>query len=112
MSKSNPFQSPQAAQQMPGASVLFLSIFGVFVSAALGGLGGAGLGAGLGYFNPGYYRAVFSGGDDPLFDPVAVGIGQGLGQGVLLGAAIGVALVGLFYWYRTRVTSHPESGEP
>lgn len=66
------------------------------------GASGAGLGAALGVFSPGYYRSVFSNGDSPTFDPVAVGIGQGLTQGVVFGTLVGLLLVAMFYWSRTR----------
>ncbi|MHC4406687.1 MAG: hypothetical protein ACYTG0_44255, partial [Planctomycetota bacterium] len=43
---------------------------------------GLGVGFALGKLVPEYYRSVFSGGRDPRFDPVPVGIGQGLTQGL------------------------------
>lgn len=60
--------------------------------AALGG----GMGWALGTFNAGYYRAVFRGGNEPWFDPVAVGVGQGVGQGAAGGVVVGLVLVALF----------------
>ncbi len=60
------------------------------------------IGAALGTFVPGYYRSVFSNGDNPSFDPVAVGIGQGLTQGVGTGLAVGIALLAVHYWRQTR----------
>ena len=69
----------------------------------LGGLGGLAVGAGIGYFVPNYYRSVFSSGNEPHFDPVAVGIGQGLTQGLGFGLIAGVALVVAFWWYKSRL---------
>lgn len=67
----------------------------VFASSAIFGLLGAGVGNWLGKEVPGYYRSVFEGGNDPGFDPVAVGIGQGISQGLVLGAVVGVCLVAI-----------------
>ncbi len=44
---------------------------------ALAAIGGS-IGFGVGGLAPSYYRAVFRGGTDPWFDPVAVGLSQGL----------------------------------
>jgi len=65
------------------------------------GLGGT-VGFLLGKLIPDYYRAVFSHGDAPFFDPVQVGLGLGLTQGMVGGAAIGLILVGLVAWHNTR----------
>jgi hypothetical protein len=74
----------------------------VFGAAFAGGVLGLMIGAALGTFAPGYYRSVFASGNSANFDPVAVGIGQGLTQGVVFGGLIGLALVAMFYWYRSR----------
>ena len=71
-------------------------------TALFAGIGG-GVGWAIGTFNPGYYRAVFSTGREPWFDPVSVGIGQGVGQGVFGGAVVGLALVALFVWRDVRL---------
>jgi hypothetical protein len=42
---------------------------------------------------PGYYRAVFSGGDQPDFDPVQVGVGLGITQGLVAGLVVGSVVV-------------------
>jgi len=104
MTTENPYDSPKAPTAATASSPapLLWSVVAVFGSAVIGGLIGLGIGAALGSFVPGYYRSVFFGGSDPTFDPVAVGIGQGLTQGVVFGALIGLALVAMFYWYRSR----------
>lgn len=71
-------------------------------TALFAGIGG-GAGWAIGTFSPGYYRAVFSTGREPWFDPVGVGIGQGVGQGLFGGAVVGFALVALFVWRDLRV---------
>jgi len=68
------------------------------LSGALGCLGGYLLGK----FNPGYYRAVFHGGERPDFDPIAVGVGLGLSQWAAAGAVLGVVLVLVLTWYDLR----------
>src|SRR5579875_3393148 len=47
----------------------------------------------LGVLTPAYFRGVFSGGDDPRFDPVQVGLGLGTTQGLLCGVAVGSVAV-------------------
>jgi hypothetical protein len=104
MSDDNPYDPSRerADAGKVGPSTLIASIAAVFGSAFLGGLLGLGIGAALGSFVPGYYRSVFGGGDNPHFDPVAVGIGQGLTQGVVFGGVVGVVLVWMYYRYRSR----------
>ena len=102
----DPYDSPQQSVDAAPPSVLLWSVGCVFGTAFIGGVLGALLGAVLGSFSPGYYRSVFSNGDSPNFDPVSVGIGQGLTQGVVFGTLIGLALVGMFYWYRSRIQNH------
>lgn len=65
-------------------------------------VGGASAGWGLGRLAPGYYREVFSRGDEPNFDPVEVGVGLGLTQGISGGALLGVALVAIGGWLQLR----------
>jgi hypothetical protein len=86
-----------------GLKPLFWSIVAVFCAALLGGVLGTTIGAALGAFVPGYYRSVIPGGDQPGFDPVAVGIGLGLTQGIMFGALVGLALVAMFNWQRLRL---------
>ncbi|MGY8770557.1 MAG: hypothetical protein ACKVH8_19255 [Pirellulales bacterium] len=102
----NPYDSPEEpASAKPASAVpLMWSVATVFGSAIIGTLLGLGLGTTIATIAPGYYRSVISGGDDPGFDPMAVGIGLGLSQGFVFGGIIGLVLVGLFYWYRTRTT--------
>jgi hypothetical protein len=104
MATDNPYDSPKnvtVATAFSPAPLLW-SVVAVFGAAFSGGLIGLGIGAALGTFVPGYYRSVFSRGNDPNFDPIAVGIGQGLTQGVVFGGVIGLLLVAMFYWYRSR----------
>ena len=74
----------------------------VICTVFLAGIGG-GIGWGLGTFAPGYYRSVFSAGNKPWFDPVAVGVGQGLTQGTTGGVIVGLIVVALFVWRDSRV---------
>lgn len=76
--------------------------------AALGGT----IGWALGTFSPGYYRAVFRAGNEPWFDPVAVGVGQGAGQGAAGGVAVGLALVALFLWHDLRARRIAATADP
>ena len=108
MVDDNPYESPEGGGKVspaaPGANVLMWSVVTVGGTSIAGGLAGLAIGAMLGTFVPRYYRSVFSDGFSPGFDPVAVGIGQGLTQGVVFGCFAGLALVALFYWYRSRST--------
>lgn len=70
---------------------------GVFFSLA-GGL----LGLLLGMAVPGYYRAVFRHGNEPLFNPVEVGAGLGATQGLPGGVIVGVLVVFAVAWYNSR----------
>ncbi len=105
MPNENPYTPPTKSIVPLDASpsTLIWSIAAVFGTAFLGGLIGLGIGATLGSLVPNYYRSVFFNGDAPGFDPIAVGIGQGLTQGVVFGGVIGLVLVGMFYWYRSRL---------
>jgi hypothetical protein len=79
------------------------------IAACMGLL--AGLGAGIGWaigtYSPGYYRSVFPRGNEPWFDPVAVGVGQGLTQGVSGGVVVGLAVVTIFVWRDSRIRRQP-----
>lgn len=59
---------------------------------------GAGFGWMLGTYLPGYYRAVFRGGDEPGFDPLQAGIGLGLTQGFGGGIVVAVIIIAIFVW--------------
>ncbi len=76
----------------------------VGASTLLGGIAGASIGSFLGRAVPGYYRNVFEKGNDPGFDPVAVGFGQGLTQGLAGGAAVGICLVAILAWHDVSVS--------
>lgn len=104
MTTDNPYTSPQAASAASTTSpkLLVWSIAAVFGTAFTGGVLGLAIGAAMGSFMPDYYRSIFSGGDAPHFNPLAVGMGQGLGQGVVFGGVVGVVLVFMFYRDRAR----------
>jgi hypothetical protein len=106
----NPYATPEVGNtlSMPSWRMWLGYLATVFVASVVGGVLGAGAGGLLGIFTPGYYRAVFSGGADPLFDPVAVGIGLGTVQGMGLGTVVGVIVVALVIWQRTRVLTSTE----
>ncbi|MGD9647746.1 MAG: hypothetical protein AB7U73_18685 [Pirellulales bacterium] len=70
--------------------------------AFLFAVAGAAIGGALGVLAPGYYRAVFSSGDAPWFDPPVVGLGLGLSQGAVLGVFAGLVLVAIFVWRQTK----------
>jgi hypothetical protein len=65
-------------------------------------LGGGLIGYALAVILPGYYRAVFSSGREPWFDPVGVGIGLGLSQGLICGLVLGAIVVLAVAWYNSR----------
>ena len=102
--EENPYEPPrpESGDATKRPTMMIWSVAIVFACALIGGLIGAGIGAALGSFLPSYYRSVFSGGQTPNFDPLAVGIGQGLTQGVGGGGAVGIIIVALFYWHRGR----------
>jgi len=108
----NPYESPAGLTEVradadAGAAQLLspvqaaLYVLGTTGVGALIGLAG---GAGLGWLLPSYYRGVFSGGDAPGFDPLAVGIGLGTTQGAGLGAVVGVVLILGYWWFQTRLS--------
>lgn len=104
MNADNPYNPPQNETFASAASpkLLMWSIAAVFGTACVGGVLGLAIGAALGSFIPDYYRSVFSGGDAPHFNPLAVGIGQGFTQGVVFGGVIGLVLVFMFYRHQAR----------
>ena len=73
---------------MPALRSLSLVVGCTLLFAGVGG----GIGAALGWLNPGYYHGVFRDGRSPNFDPVAVGLGTGVGQGAAGGAVVGALL--------------------
>ena len=103
----NPYEASQNPELTPAPKPTFLlwGVGTVFGSATLGGIIGCAVGMMMGKLVPGYYRSIFNGGDQPGFDPVAVGIGQGLSQGIAFGGFVGLVVVALFCWYRSRVAS-------
>ena len=107
MPSDNPYAAPITTSPVPstssGLKTLFLSIVAVFAAALSGGLLGTMVGGALGAFVPGYYRSVIPGGEQPGFDPVAVGIGLGMTQGMMFGAVVGLLLVAMFYRHRSRL---------
>jgi hypothetical protein len=111
MTTPNPYESPVqlSHSHRENSRMMWSSVAVVFISAILGGLIGLGLGTAIGTLFPDYYRTVFSGGDSPSFNPLAVGMAQGLTQGTFGGGLIGVALVALYYWYRLRLAAQKSS---
>ncbi|MEO1525145.1 MAG: hypothetical protein AAFX06_06895 [Planctomycetota bacterium] len=107
MNAENPYDSPPEPVGQANPSLLVWTSACVFGTGLVGGVFGALIGAVLGSLWPGYYESVFRNGDSASFDPIAVGIGQGLTQGVVFGSLIGLALVALFYWYRSRLQTQP-----
>jgi len=104
MMSENPYHSPQDASAVsaPSPKLLIWSIVAVLSTSFVGGALGMAIGAAMGTWMPDYYRSIFSGGDAPHFNPLAVGMGQGLGQGVVFGGGVGMVLVFMFYRYRAR----------
>lgn len=70
---------------------------------------GLGCGVVIGQVAPGYYRSVFSNGQDPSFDSAATGLALGLLQGLAFGFATGIAAVAMYLWYRSRIRRQPRS---
>lgn len=108
--QDNPYHPPQVAERCDtraaGDSVtLTKAVLFVLGMAAGGAFLGLALGAFLGAFVPEYYRSVFSRGDSPEFNPLAVGIGLGLTQGAGFGAVVGSVLIAAFYWYKVKTSA-------
>lgn len=66
--------------------------------------GGGLLGYVVGVAAPGYYRAVFHGGDAPGFVPAEVGLGLGVAQGAAAGLIVGIVVVLAVAWYASRAS--------
>jgi hypothetical protein len=65
----------------------------IVVSGMAFAIAGGFIGSTLARSMPGYYRAVFPGGDRPDFDPVQVGVGLGVTQGLMAGLVVGSVVV-------------------
>src|SRR5947209_20509116 len=74
----------------------------IIVSGLVFALGGGGIGYTLGATAPGYYRAVYSSGREPWFDPVSMGLGLGITQGLVCGLIIGAVVVLAVAWASSR----------
>src|SRR5436309_1562757 len=81
----------------------------IILSGVVFALGGAIIGRTIGFYMPGYYRAVEPRGNEPWFDPVTVGLGHGLTQGLTCGLVIGALVVLAVAWYNSR-RSEGETG--
>jgi hypothetical protein len=57
---------------------------------------------------PQYYRDVFRAGQNPNFDPVAVGLGLGITEGAIAGLFVGAIVVVAVTWYNGRKLATPE----
>jgi hypothetical protein len=75
--------------------------------AAVFAVGGGLVGLALGVFLPAYYRGVVSGGQQPDFNPVDVGVGLGTSEGVILGVLVGGLVVVALAWRRSRSSPPP-----
>lgn len=68
--------------------------FAIIIAGGSGfAIAGGLIGSTLARSMPGYYRAVFPGGDRPDFDPVQVGVGLGITQGLVAGLVVGSVVV-------------------
>jgi hypothetical protein len=74
----------------------------ILASGLVFALGGGSIGYTLGVTAPGYYRAVYSSGREPWFDPVSVGLGLGITQGLVCGLVIGAVVVLAVAWASSR----------
>jgi hypothetical protein len=74
----------------------------VILSGLTFALGGALIGYTLAVYLPGYYRAVFSSGREPWFDPIQVGVGLGITQGLICGLIVGAIVVLAVAWHNSR----------
>jgi hypothetical protein len=98
----SPYSPPDALDSAVAPSIMFWIAGCIFASMAIGALFGLVLGVVIVQFFPGYYRAVFNAGDNPVFDPLSVGIGLGVTQGTAAGAVVGFLSVITYFWIRTR----------
>lgn len=110
MRDDNPYETPKEpiSGDRPDTKRFLWCVLAVFGCSALGALLGLIIGGLLGAAAPGYYRAVFAAGNDPDFNPVALGIGLGLTQGVVFGAIIGIALVAITSWHQSRMAKRED----
>ncbi len=92
---------------MSGSKALTLLFVTATVCTTFGGL----VGFGLGRFFPNYYRNIFSNGNAPDFDPLAVGVGQGLTQGLTGGLVVGILLVLILSWASSKQTGWEPSNK-
>ena len=68
--------------------------FAIVVASGIAfAVAGGVIGSTLGRSVPGYYRAIFQGGERPDFDPVQVGVGLGITQGLAAGLIVGSVVV-------------------
>ncbi|HEV7279907.1 MAG TPA: hypothetical protein VGN57_06795 [Pirellulaceae bacterium] len=101
MVEQNPYAAPnddgeQPQPKLPGARTLFASTAAV----ALTTFGGCWVGIGAGYVGGTFAPRLFS----PYeYAAVANASISGMGFGLGGGCVAGVLLVGLFYWYRSRI---------
>lgn len=101
MVEQNPYAAPnadgdQVHAKLPGAKTLFASVAAVGLTT----FGGCWVGMGAGYVGGTVAPGVYSEYEYAAVpNAMIIGMGQGLGGGLVTG----IALVGLFYWYRSRI---------
>src|SRR5262245_925750 len=77
-----------------GARMTIVRGFSIIVAGGLAfAIAGGLIGSTIARSMPGYYRAVFPGGDRPDFEPVQVGVGLGITQGFIAGLVVGSVVV-------------------
>jgi hypothetical protein len=77
-----------------GARMTVARGFAIIVASGITfAIAGGLIGSTLARSMPGYYRAVFPGGERPDFDPVQVGVGLGITQGLMAGLVVGSVVV-------------------
>jgi hypothetical protein len=82
------------------------------VGTAVGfGVAGTGIGAFLGRFTPGFFRAVLPFRDPEGVDPLEMGIGLGLVNGLIWGMVIGVLIVAILCWRDVRISQSGGGGD-
>jgi hypothetical protein len=69
-----------------GFAIIIISGVGFAIAGGL-------IGSTLARNMPDYYRAVFSSGDRPDFNPVQVAVGLGISQGLVAGLVVGSVVV-------------------
>ena len=90
---------------MTAKRVLFGTLIWGLIFAAAGGL----IGAAIGTFAPGYYRAVFRAERSGGFSPVQVGVGLGVTQGAGAGLAMAFATYAYFAWRDQRAANDADN---